>query len=108
MMIASKPTDARRHERVPANYQMMLIIHKEGHEIGHTVWTLDMSQGGARIRLQGALIPGQTVSLLPSEDGRDAYPCRVAWWSNSSGPGRLSEAGLEFQTPWMVSKRHRN
>ena len=104
-MVAGKPTDMQRSQRVPADFRMMLIIHKEGQEIGQTVWTVNMSQTGARIKLRGTLVPGQTVCLLPAEDGRDEYPCRVVWAFTPTGLDRWSEAGLEFQTPWMASKR---
>jgi hypothetical protein len=98
------PEEVRRSNRALSELQMMLILHREGKEIGHTVWTIDISRSGARIKLKGTLIPGQSVHLLPAEDSRNSYPCRVVWFS-SPGPERLSEAGLEFKTPWMVSKQ---
>ncbi len=94
--------DARRSDRTPSDFQMMLILRQEGKEIGETVRTINISQAGVRIRLKGALVPGQTIQLLPAEDSRSAYPCRVVWFK-IPGPDRLSEAGLEFKTPWMTS-----
>jgi hypothetical protein len=105
-MVVSKLTDTRRSQRVSADFRMMLIIHKEDQEIGHTVWTVNMSQSGTRIKLKGTLVPGQTVWLLPAEDGRHEYPCRVVWVFTPTGLDRWSEAGLEFQTPWIASKRN--
>ena len=94
--------DARRSNRALSELQMMLILHREGKEIGFTVWAIDISRSGVRIKLKGSLVPGQTVQLLPAEDSRNAYPCRVVW-SNSPRAPRLSEAGLEFKTPWTAS-----
>ncbi len=95
--------DARRANRSPSEFQLIVIMRKDGKEIGHTGWTVDISQAGARIKFKGSLVPGQTVQILPDDDSRSAYPCRVVW-STPAQPERLSEAGLEFKTPWIVSR----
>jgi len=100
----SSRKELRQSNRAPSDFQMMVILHKEGKEIGHTVRTTDISQAGARIKLKGILVPGQTIQLLPAEDSRIAYPCRVVW-ASPPGPERLREAGLEFKTPWTVSRQ---
>lgn len=97
--------DERRSNRVPIAFQMMLVLHEQGKETGHTIWTLNISPAGARIKLEGSLIPGQTIQLLPAEDARNAYPCRVVWFSPAGREG-MSEAGLEFKTPWTISRQN--
>ena len=63
----------------------------------------DADVRGSTALKTGTLLPGQTIQLLPAEDSRIAYPCRVVW-TTVPRPGRLSEAGLEFKTPWTVSR----
>jgi hypothetical protein len=97
-------TDNRRSERVSVNSRMMLILQSDARRSSHKVRTVDISKFGIRIRLGGALVPGQTVDLVPAEaEGSwNTYPCRVVW--SSHGTELFSDAGLEFKTPWMTVK----
>jgi len=97
-------TDNRRSERVAVNSRMMLILHSDARRSSHEDRNVDMSKFGVRIRLGGALVPGQTVDLVPgeAEGSWNTYPCRVVW--SSHGPELFSDAGLEFKTPWTAVK----
>jgi PilZ domain-containing protein len=103
-MEATTRVNARRTERVPVNLQMTLLLYSHGKKTSHTVWAVDMSLLGVRVRSGGALVPGQTVDLVPRSDGSwNVYPCRVVW-SSPPGPELFNEAGLEFKTPWTAAK----
>ena len=99
-MATSAGTSNRRLIRIPANTRVTVLLESQGGQIGQGVWTVDVSPLGVRIRSFGALVPGQTVTLIPTEDSSKLYPCRVVWVS-PSGPQLYSEAALEF---WAVAK----
>jgi hypothetical protein len=77
-----------------------MLLESEGRQTGQSAWTVDVCPLGVRIRSFGALVPGQTVTLMPREDSSKLYAFRVVWVSPSS-PQLHSEAGLEF---WAVAK----
>ena len=99
-MATSAGTSNRRSIRIPANTRVTLLLESQGRQIGQGVWTVDLCPLGVRIRSFGALVPGQTVTLISREDSSKLYPCRVVWVSPSS-PQLYSEAGLEF---WALAK----
>ncbi len=106
---ATTPTPAssvenRRSKRVAVNFRMMLIVQSDAKRSSHKAQTVDMSRFGVRVRLDGALVPWQTVDLVPAEaEGSwNTYPCRVVW--SGHGPELFSEAGIEFKTPWTAVK----
>ncbi len=101
-MVTTVCTNNRRSERIPANAQVTLVLESQRRQtqIGQRVSTVDACPLGVRIRSFGALVRGQTVSLIPREDSSKCYPCRMGWVSPLS-PRLSSQAGLEF---WAAAK----
>ncbi|SRR5712692_5158732 len=92
---------SRRHERLAAVSPATLFIDSEaGGIVGHSSYTLDISERGARLRTSAiALSPGQTVVVLPhGEAPRRAVRGRVAW-IREAGSDQERELGLEFHNP---------
>jgi hypothetical protein len=94
-MGTSARPNTRRSDRVPVNLQMELFLESQTGKIRQKVSVVDMSLLGVRIRSGGTLVPGQTVTLIPSERSFNVYPCRVVW-VGPPGPELYSDAGLEF------------
>ncbi len=88
-------TDARRSGRVPANLQMEVLLNTQSAKLRQKVSTVDMSLLGVGIRVCGSLVPGQTVTLIPSESSPNVFPCRVVW-VKPLGSELYSQVGLEF------------
>ena len=104
MAVRSAYEERRRSARAPTNAQVRLVLHSlDGRKIGQTVWTIDMSPFGVRVRSNGTLTPGHTVELIPTEGSWNSFPCRVVWTS-PPGPELFSESGLEYKTPWTAAK----
>ena len=79
-MASVTSTDARRSARLSANLQMELLLESErGEKMRQNVLIVNMSLLGAGIRLCGALLPEQTITLIPSGSSFNVYPCRVVW-----------------------------
>jgi hypothetical protein len=99
-MATSAGISKRRSIRIPANTRVTVLHESQGRQIGQGAWTVDVCPLGVRIRSFGALVPEQTVTLIPSEDSSKPYRCRVVWVS-PTGAQLYSEPGLEF---WAVAK----
>jgi hypothetical protein len=90
--------ERRRRPRVAANKQIAIVVDSGRDEISNTVFALDMSELGVRIRSKLHLLPGQRVTVIPrAGDDRQGVPSRVVWVSQAAdGSG---EAGLAFLQP---------
>jgi hypothetical protein len=77
-MATSASTD-RPSTRIPANSQVTLPLESQDRQTRQKVQTIDLSSLGVRIRPFGALVPGQTAIVIPSEDSSKVNPCRVEW-----------------------------
>jgi hypothetical protein len=79
-MASVASTEARRSGRVSTNLQMELLLESQsGKKMRQNVLIVNMSLLGVGIRLCGALLPEQTVTLIPSDRSFNVYPCRVVW-----------------------------
>jgi len=92
-MTLDSGSDRRRLERVATSRRMNLFFEGKGRQ--QRAAMVDMSLLGVRIRTIGALIPGQHITMLPTEYAAHTFPCRVVWVSSSSSEV-YSDAGLEF------------
>jgi len=95
-MAENMRTDARRVGRSPVSLQTEILLETGGRRGRQMVTVIDMSLLGLRIRLIGALFPGQLVTLIPSERSPNIYPCRVKW-ASALGAEFYTEAGLEIE-----------
>jgi hypothetical protein len=95
-MIDAIRTNTRRVGRFPVSLQTDLLLDARNGRLRRTVTIVDMSLLGVRIRSIGALVPGQTVTLIPSEHSTHVFPCQVMW-AVPTGSQLYSEAGLEFR-----------
>ncbi len=88
----------RRSERISVTIPVTLLVASEIERTENSVWTVDLSQIGARVRTSAALKPGQTVEFVPHEGRRYVLRSRVVW-IKPGGPDREAEVGLEFLNP---------
>ncbi|HTG62308.1 MAG TPA: PilZ domain-containing protein [Terriglobia bacterium] len=97
-MPEATPTERRRCRRVAVNKQIAIVVDADREGISRTVFALDMSELGMRIRSKVSLLPGQLVTVIPSAgNDHQAVPSRVVWVSQAfDGSG---EAGLAFLQP---------
>ena len=97
-MPEATPAERRRRQRVAVNKQIAIVVDSDRDGIANTVFALDMSDLGVRIRSKINLLPGQLVTVIPrAGDDRQAVPSRVVWVSQPSDGS--SEAGLAFLQP---------
>ena len=97
-MPEATPTERRRCRRVAVNKQIAIVVDADREGISRTVFALDMSALGVRIRSKVNLVPGQLVTVIPSAgNDRQAVPSRVVWVSQRSDGS--AEAGLAFLQP---------
>jgi len=97
-MSKATPVERRRCSRVAVNKRIAIVVDSDRASIAQTVFALDLSELGVRIRSKVDLLPGQLVTVIPT-GGNDhqAVPSRVVWVSQrSDGSG---EAGLAFLQP---------
>jgi hypothetical protein len=99
-MSEASPAERRRRQRVAVNEQVAVVVDSDRNAIVNSVFALDMSELGLRIRSKVSLLPGQLVSVIPrAGNDHQAVPSRVVWVSQcSDGSG---EAGLAFLQPEM-------
>jgi hypothetical protein len=102
-MSEAMPAERRRSRRVAINRQITVEVDSDRDRITKTVFALDMSELGVRIRSKVNLLPGQLVTVIPrAGDDHQAVPSRVVWVSQrSDGSG---EAGLAFLQPEVPGK----
>jgi PilZ domain len=97
-MSEATPAERRRCRRVAVNKQIAVVVDSDRDEIANTVFALDLSELGARIRSNLNLLPGQRVTVIPrAGSDHHAVSSRVVWVSQ--GSGRSGEAGLAFLQP---------
>ena len=97
-MSEATPADRRRCRRVAVNKLIAVVVDSDREGIANSVFALDMSELGVRIRSKVNLLPGQLVSVIPrAGNDHQAVHSRVVWVSQrSDGSG---EAGLAFLQP---------
>ena len=88
-------TDLSRSERIPATVPIRLVVVSDDFTLEREASTVDLSLRGARVRTPLALLPGDTVGIIPMRGSRHAIPARVVW-TQRSGADQWSLAGLEF------------
>jgi hypothetical protein len=79
---------------------MDLLLESQSGKLRQKVLIVNISLLGVGIQFWGALVPQQTVTLIPSNSSFNVYPCRVMW-VKPLGSELYSEAGLEF---WGIAK----
>jgi hypothetical protein len=87
--------DFCRSERIPATVPIRLVVVSDDFSIEREASTVDVSLRGARVRTPFALVPGDTVGVIPIGYFRHAIPARVVW-TQCAGTDQWSLAGLEF------------
>ncbi len=87
------------HRRYPRYRITLPIVHRSiplGMNIG-TGWTLDLSEGGACVKLVGPLLPQTTLQLtLRPDHGRLEVKARVAWTGVPDSIEGCTPHGLAF------------
>lgn len=94
-MSETQGTERRRHQRKSLSKPVTVTFDSDAGRISNYASTVDLSEGGARVRTHITLTAGDTVRIIPQEGAGRAVPGRVVW----VGPARsdrLVEAGLEF------------
>jgi hypothetical protein len=86
---------------------MTLVLELEGKKVRYKGRLVDVSTLGVRVRSGGTLAAGQSVEVILTEGSWNVYPCRVGWVSATAPEQPMSEAGLEYKTPWTAVKRAR-
>ena len=97
-MPEATPAERRRRRRVAVNKEIVIVVDADREGITRTVFALDMSELGVRIRSKINFLPGQLVTVIPrAGNDHQAVPSRVVWVSRrSDGSG---DAGLAFLQP---------
>ncbi|MBZ5515149.1 MAG: PilZ domain-containing protein [Acidobacteriia bacterium] len=88
----------RQSERQPTRFPIRLTVDPEGKRIEGPALITNITQRGVGVRTRVALVPGQTVDIVPAEGAVHMVRSRVAW-ANPQASGEGSQAGLEFLTP---------
>ena len=87
--------ELRRSQRIPTTVPIRLEVEAEGFRVEREASTVDLSLRGIRVRTPLALLPGDTVGVIPKRDFQHAIRARVVWvrraWTDL-----WSIAGLEF------------
>jgi len=97
--VASK--ERRRSPRTKVDRSITLIVDSERSQIANSVFAVDLSQVGARIRSAVHLQLGQLVTVIPDEGTGAAVQSRVVWVAQP-GSGGAGEAGLAFLHPVVI------
>ena len=87
--------ELRRSQRIPTTVPIRLAVEAEGFRVEREASTVDLSLRGIRVRTPLALLPGDTVGVIPKRDFQHAIPARVIW-AQLAGADMWSLAGLEF------------
>lgn len=97
-MLEAASDERRRCQRAAVNKQIAVVVDSDRDGIANTVFALDMSELGMRIRSKIEFRPGQLITVIPRVgNDRKAVPSRVVWVSQrSDGSG---DAGLAFLQP---------
>ena len=88
----------RRSERKPVRRAIVLMVDEEDLDARHAGMTVDISEHGARVEAEAALIPGQTLNLIQPDDPTCYLRCMVVWAGNVSSDGH-DQIGLKFLDP---------
>ena len=88
-----------RSQRIAATVPIRLVVVSDDFSIEREACTVDVSRRGVRVRTPLALLPGDTVGIIPTGEPRHAIPARVVW-TQCTRTDQWSLAGLEFlETP---------
>jgi len=91
-------TDFCRSQRIPATVPIRLVVVSDDFSTEREASTVDLSLRGVRVRTPLALLPGDTVGIIPRGVPRHAIPARVVW-TQRARTDQWSLAGLEFLEP---------
>jgi hypothetical protein len=96
------PDDGGRRRRHPVNYDAELRPDRGSKRRAYTAKTLNVSEGGCAIRVDGRIVP-DTVATLCIEYGATPIelPVRVVW-TDTDAHGRV--AGLAFNEPTPIQQ----
>ncbi len=87
--------DFCRSPRTPATVSIRLVVESEGFRAEHEASTVDLPVRGIKVRAPLALLPGESVGIIPRGNSQHTIPARVVW-TRRAGTDRWSLAGLEF------------
>jgi len=96
-MNSPKVVNARGEERINVWLPVTLRVGWRGGLVAHAS-TVDLSEGGIRLRADFALRLGQDVEAMVNEDMGDPRTYRVVWVRKSEAGYSGYEAGLELLT----------
>jgi len=102
-MAEETPHERRRSPRTKVGKPITLIVDSARSQIANSVFAVDLSQVGARIRSSVDLQLGQLVTVIPDGGTGPAVPSRVVWIAHK-GSERNGEAGLAFLHPVTPSR----
>jgi len=91
------PKDRRRSQRTRVEKPITLIVDSARSQIANSVFAVDLSDVGARIRSGVQLQLGQLVTVIPDDGTGAAVPSRVVWIAHQNSG--TAEAGLAFLHP---------
>jgi|GEM_PF-1746995 len=94
----ASPAHRRRAERRALDKLVTLVVESDRERISHGAYGIDLSTLGIRVRAGVDLLPGQLVTVIPSEGAGHAVPSRVVW-VGEEGSQRAGEAGIAFLEP---------
>jgi PilZ domain-containing protein len=97
-MIADRFVIGRRDKRVAASTLVTLIVGSEGKKVWSPAHVIEISERGARVKVEVEVRLGQIVEVLQSEGPQHPSRARVAWVGKEE-PGHQAAAGLEFESP---------
>jgi PilZ domain-containing protein len=90
--------DFCRSERILATVPIRLVVVSDDYSIEREASTVDLSPRGVRVRTPLALLPGDTIGIIPIGESRRPIPARVVW-TQRARTDQWSLAGLEFLEP---------
>src|SRR5579862_5259162 len=93
--MAQSEQDRRRSKRIEFTMHAPLSTRSGSGVLDETSSTIDISELGVRLRLQGQIEPGSIVEVFLSKRPEE---CRVVWTS-PAGVTSEATAGLEFTRP---------
>jgi hypothetical protein len=109
-MTSSPCLNRRSCRRLAPRAGLKVILRSNALDIGPNLAlaVLDLSDTGARLRVRGALRPGQAVSLTLEAGGNGkavVRPAKVVW-STPAGSDLTADAGFQFEKTVSYAELH--